>query len=461
MFAQYKLLNRLLFAGLLFVVILQVVMPPTNVQPDSPRYVAMGLNMAEYGVFSGGGFKPGSPPPPGLGQGGVFTAFEIALAARLSNTTKDSLTCISRSPNKPICNVQIPALKAIYVVETYIFHVAVFVCALLVFGSTGKAWLAVLMSFGFRETMIYADSILAEPSLMMASSVFLAFWIYAMQKRRQSMLWMVCGLALGLSVLIKPSFLALVPAIAIVIPLILYLFRERTLMAMRATGFFVIGALLVISPLFIRNIVELDLWALSSNDYLVASLSHRLAYNAMSWYEWLVGWVYYMPVSGAGRLFGYAVLEPLGWGETSYYVYGRDVLNQLALQSRSADQAITFLLEKHVYNDPLKAVAVTALLMWRGIFVGHVVGMLVVPLCLFYILFGRGETWHRFLILILPPLIMAGVHAMVSVSIYRYNILLVIPYALVLSHFFWEAVMRIRKQFGRVQSVAEIPDKTV
>ena len=461
MFGQYKLLNSLLFAGLLFVVILRVVIPPTNVQPDSPRYVAMGLNMAEYGVFSGGGFKPGSPPPPGLGQGGVFTAFEIALAARLSNTTKDSFMCISRSPNRPTCDVQIPALKAIYVVETYIFHVAVFVCALLVFGSTGKAWLAVLMSFGFRETMIYADSILAEPSLMMASSVFLAFWIHAMQKRPQWMLWMACGLALGLSVLIKPAFLALVPAIAIVIPLIFCLFGERISMAMRAAGFFVIGVLLVISPLFIRNIVELDLWALSSNDYLVASLSHRLAYNAMSWYEWLVGWVYYMPVSGAGRLFGYAVLEPLGWGDTSYYVYGRDVLHRLALQGRSTEQAIAFLLDKYVYTDLLKAVAVTALLMWRGIFVGHIVGMIVVPLCLFYIFFARGAMWHRFLILLLPPLIMVGVHAMVSVSIYRYNLLLIIPYTLVLSHFVWEGVMRIRKHFGPLDFVTKMPDKTI
>ena len=99
----------------------------------------------------------------------------------------------------------------------------------------------------------------------------------------------------------------------------------------------------------------------------------------MSWLEWLGGWVYYLPDFGddlAKTLFGKETLEGLGWGPQSYYEYGAHVLHPEAHARTAPDVATGYLIKTYVLGDPLKFSAVTALLIWRGIFVGRYLGLL-------------------------------------------------------------------------------------
>ena len=432
-----NILNLLLLFSLFLIVTYRVIAPDINIQPDSYRYVDMGLNLAEYGVLTDQAYSPDTPPTPALGMGGPFTAFEIALAANLNATTKDSLSCIARPANSTTCDVKIPALKAMYIVEIFVFHVAIWIIARLIFANQPIAWLAVAFSLGFKETKSYADSILTEPSYMMFIGIFLLLLVYAWQRRQQLTPWFWCGIALGLMALVKPAWNALLPAFAILLVALILSRRVSIISAVRAFAPFAIGVVLVAVPLFVRNVAQLDFWGLSDPVYLGASLAHRLAYNAMSWNEWAMGWLYYLPDFGdkaAFSLFGKDAVSRLDFSPQSYFVYGRGILHAEAIKATSPQEAGGYLIRHYFFNDPLKGIAVTALLFWRGIFVGNLMGLVGLLLSgpMLYIM--KPSVRQQILFIALPLFAMAGVHALVSISLHRYNIPLIVPYSLIMAY---------------------------
>ncbi len=418
----------------------RVLSPDTIVSPDSHRYINAGLNVAAYGTLSNQAYAPNRPPEPGLAMAGVFTPFEIATASRLNQATHESLLCIVTARIWSDCKLDIPALKVFYTLEIFIFHAAVFFIGRLVFGNDIKALFAVALSFAFKDTKAYGNTILAEPSYMMASALFLLVWLYAWKHPDRLKVWFLCGLALGLTILIKSAWIALLPAFGVLALLVTFWARDTRFLAFRSISVLALGTVIVLTPLFVRNVVQLDFWGLSDPIYLGVQFAHRFAYNAMTWGEWARGWIYYLPDFGdkaAYALFGQEAVDKLSWDANSYYVHGRDVLHQEAVAAASPQTASRYLLENYFFNDPVKGAAVTALLVWRGIFVGNLVGLAAVLLAGPVLYFSCSAARRNIVILALPIIIMAGVHGLVSVSIHRYNIPLVIPYALIMAQFLY------------------------
>lgn len=430
-------LDVFIFLLLILIVASRVIIPEVKIQPDSYRYINSGLNFAEYGVLTNSNYQSETTPEPGLSMAGVYTAFEITLAIKLDENTKKNLQCISEQKKDDACNLDIAALEIIYIFEIFIFHISIWLISYIVFGDKIRAWLSVLISLGFKETSELANSVLTEPSYMMVSSVFLLVWLFAWQKRNLITLWFISGLILGILAHIKPAWNALVPAIIILSFLATALRIAKLDKIMRCVFAFILGCTLIAAPLLIRNVIQLDYWGLSDPAYFGTSLAHRLAYNSMSWYEWLIGWIYYLPDFGdslAVSIFGNDTVQKLGFGSNSFYVYGRDTLHSLAIESTSAGEASSYLIENHLLNQPLKNIGVTALMLWRGIFLGKYFGLIAVLLVM-PILYMMDPTMRKkVFILATPILIMAVVHALVSISIPRYNIPLIIIYALILSN---------------------------
>jgi len=432
--------NVALLIGLLCLVASRVLMPDVNVQPDSRRYISMGLNLAEYGTLSPAKFVSGVQPEPGLGMGGVYTALEIALAAKLHKPTRETLICLVATDETENCEIRIPALQGLYIAEIFIFHLSILTVSYLLFTCQIKAWLAVVISLCFKETQFYATAILAEPAYMMTSGLFLVAWLYAWKRPHQFKFWFWCGLALGLTALVKPGWNAVLPALGMMLCVLAIWRRDLILSMPRPALSFLVGVCIIMAPLLVRNIVQLDHWGMSDPSYFALSLSVRAGFNLMSWTEWAIGWIFYLPLSGAGRLFGYEVLEPLGWGDASYYVYGLNELSHLSMGQGGPREAVQYLWSGYFFNDPIKAIAVTVLLFWRGIFVGHVLGMLAVPSCVSFFFRVDHNTRRLFFLLSLPPLIMVGVHALITANIYRYNIPLIVPYAVSMAYFAYFAI---------------------
>lgn len=423
--------NALLLIGLLWVVGTRILVPDANIQPDSPRYVAAGLNIYEYGVLSGEGYRVDQPPKPGLYAGGVFTALEIALAASLSEDTYRDLVCVAKVAVDKECGLALWSLKAIYYIETVIFHLCVFFVGYLFFSrSLVAGWANVAVSLMFNDTFLYASSPLSEQGYLMLAGLFMGCWTYAYERFDKLWPWMLSGTFGGLLVLVKPAWILLPLGLAILPIIAVFIRRDAQLQVLKSSVVFCIAFVFAVLPLVVRNAFVLEVFSMSQTSYLVSSLSHRFAFNLMSWKEWMIGWVYYLPLSGAQRLFGADALVPLGWGGGSYYEYGRDVLDQAANDGRTALEARSYLLSKFVFDMPLKFVAVTVLLLWRGIFVGHVVGMAAVFCVAAVVLTAKRGFWRRWMFIFLPPLFMAGVNAALSVSLYRYNLALIVPYCL-------------------------------
>ena len=447
--------NTILFLGVVWIVASRILVPGANIQPDSPRYVTAGLNLYQHGILSAERYQEDEPPEPGLYAGGVLTAVEIATAAMLSKDTYRDLMCVAEVSVDEGCGRGLWSLKAIYFLEACIFHL----CALFVgwrfFGRNMiAAWGVVAASMLFKDTYAYASSPLSEQGYLMLAGLFASAWIYSFDNAEKMFSWFISGLVAGLLVLVKPAWLLLPIGLALISFFALLAGKSPKRQTLTASASFCVAFVLALAPMLLRNWIVLDTFAMSEQSYLVSSLSHRLAFNLMSWKEWLIGWIYYVPVSGAQRLFGLDVLLPLGWGETSYYQFGRDTLDDLANDGRSVLEARNYLLSEYVFAMPLKFVAVTLLLFWRGIFVGHVVAMLAVPSAGLITVFARNGIWLRWMFLILPFLFMAGVNAVLSVSLYRYNLALIIPYSIAMVWVMMTAINFMLSRFGQTGFLA-------
>lgn len=423
--------NTLLLIGLLWIVGTRILVPGANIQPDSRRYVAAGLNIYEHGVLSGEGYKVDQAPEPGLYAGGVFTALEIALAASISTDTYRDLVCVAMVSVDENCGQGLWALKGIYYFETVVFHLCVFVVGYLFFGcNLLGGWMTAVISLTFYDTFLYASSPLSEQGYLMLGGLFMASWAHAYERLYRLWPWALSGGLGGFLVLVKPAWLLLPLGLSVLPIIAFFIRRDDRLHVLKASLVFFVAFVLAVTPLIVRNALVLETFSMSQTSYLVSSLSHRFAFNLMSWREWLIGWIYYLPLSGAQRLFGADALVPLGWDAGSYYEYGRDVLDKAANDGRTDLEARGYLLSHFVFEMPLKFVAVTALLLWRGIFVGHIVGMLAVPCVVTVMVFAESNYWRKWVFIFLPPFFMAGVNAALSVSLYRYNLAMIIPYCL-------------------------------
>jgi hypothetical protein len=418
---------------------LRILAAPLTLEPDSGRYVAMGLNLADYGTLTNHGYRPDAPPPPALAEGGPLTAVEIALAARLHAPTRQTLICLAAAgyPGRA-CNGSLAALQWLYALELAVFLFALYRIALLVFaGDAWRAWIAVFAALACKEIWQYSRHILTEPLFQAMAVLFLWAWLAAWRDRGApaATRWLLAGLALGVTALVKPSWLALAPVALALIAL----FAWRRLVPralLLALGAFALGFALPAGGLLLRNYLQLGQWTMSDSHYLIGSLSHRLAFNMMSWREWAMGWIYYLPGFGddiANRLFGAEAVARLGWDPGGYYVEGRDVLHP-RMKLLPPAEAQRYLLQTYLFSDLFKDLAVTALLAMRGLFVGGKWGLFgllaAIPLLLWLL---RGDQRRLWWLLLLPALAMVGINAQLSVSIVRYNLALVPAFALALA----------------------------
>lgn len=417
---------------------LRILAAPLTLEPDSGRYVAMGLNLADHGTLTNHGYRPDAPPPPALAEGGPLTAVEIALAAKLHAPTRQTLICFTTTGYPgTACSGSLAALKWLYALELAVFLFALYRIVLLVVGDDPwRAWLAVFAALACKEAWQYSRHILTEPLFLAMLGLFLWSWLSAWCRPERIAGWLLAGLMLGLTVMVKPSWMALAPVALVLIAVFAWQRQTRRDLLLAGIAFAVAFAVPT-GGFLLRNAIQLGQWTMSDSHYLIGSLSHRLAFNMMTWPEWLMGWIYYLPGFGddiAAKLFGIDAVARLGWDPGGYYVQGRDILHPQMKLLPAAD-AQRHLLHTYLLNDPLKDIAVTALLAMRGLFVGGKWGLFgllaVIPLLLW--LLPRGEQRRLWWLLLLPALAMVGINAQLSVSIVRYNLALIPAFAIALS----------------------------
>ena len=442
------LLHTALATATLFALALLVFAAPYDKPTgDAPRYIVLGANLYQHGLISNRPFDADVAPAPALPVGGPLTAIELAAAMAVDPVTRQSFVCFLTAAE---CDFEFPGLRTFHVVELALFLAALWWIGFRLTGRAGVAWVAVGTALACKDFTFDARFVLTEPLSLAAIGGFLVCWLAVWEKPTHLTRAAALGLALAAIILVKPVFQALIP-LTIALFAATVLLRGRTVAfrdVLPSAAVFLAACLGTLAPFYVYFYLCCGTASLADPSLLEAALSHRVAYNAMSVREWLAGWVYYLPDFGdnlAPALFPDLTPFKLGWDANSYYVHGRDVLHAQARAITAPEPATGYLIWTYVLSDPLWHAATSALLFWRGLFVGKLWGLVALFFLIAYPLIPKAPNRLEFLVVLLPILAIAGLQSGISVSIPRYNLALILPMSIAFAWMVTAAYAWMRK----------------
>ncbi|MEQ8227023.1 MAG: hypothetical protein RIA64_02975 [Rhodospirillales bacterium] len=319
------------------------------------------------------------------------------------------------------------------------------------------AWLTLIIVLSVKTFADYAPQLLTESLAFFFVMLFtwlLAVILNSRDVRLAPVIW--AGAVLGLATLTRPSYQYLIVFMA---PVLFLWFRFGSnagwRVSFRAGAVFTVAAAAVLTPWVIRNYLDLGVVTVNSGGARV--FVERLPYNLMTWSEWGMSFIYWLPDFGdnlATILFSKESVRRLSWYHPdSFYMMGRGQFfyDVRALAAQHADP-LGFMLREYVWGDLFKHLAVTVTLAVRGMWVGNyvsLVGLIMLPGCVWILV--RQQRLVPFLVYCLPPCFMLGLYAFVSVNVVRYNEPLIAVFALsaataivYLADFAWTRMRRIR-----------------
>jgi hypothetical protein len=407
---------------------------PFRVAADSRNYAAIADGILATGRFSDGIWSDAPPAerPSGMYIAPLYPAF-VAVIAALDPTLRGTIACASASatPENIGCSSDLGSLAPIQIAIAVGTLLLLWWAALRVTGSERIAWGALaIASFGSYEYVGFARGILTEN---LVCPLFLGYSIcqYLALKRSRLPLAIAAGVLLGLTALTRPSFLYLGYVTAL-LGLILFAFGQSWRKAGVICLALGIVASLTVLPWMLRNLVVLGAFDLSRG-YSGVILSERVSYDAMTWREYLAGWIYFLPDFGdtlARRLFDAADFVRLGWDDkpTSFYSVAHAELGpQSLIAAGGAAHQVGYLIRHYVLPDLPKYTAVTLLLMWRGLWVSKYFGLFCAPMLGGRLIADLRRQHYDLMLFTAPAIFMLALHAALSVNIARYNVGLIPP----------------------------------
>ncbi len=412
-------------------------------QSDARVYVKLALGLGEFAVF-GRYDDADHPPAPAMDVAPLYPWF-VAQLMKHDAPLRESLVCtITRRGNDaPPCP---QAFASLLWAQTTLLVVTLTLLWATAYAWAARplcAWAAWLLALTAGIVPEYASVFLTEALTLPLGGLFT--FALALLIKRHGTVWpaFMAGLALGLLSLTRPSFWYLLLAMTALSVMLVWVPRWRragaALLLMCVMG----GA--VTAPWLLRNHAQFDRLTLSGGDYGGRSLMQRLAYNDMSLAEFGAAFIYWLPEWGdslARALLPPSSYRRLGWDDQHAF-YRQGVARMRAdMQAGVVKSEVDTLLRDEVLSHPIRHTRATLALAWRGIFIGKTWGF-VAWLCAAAVLW-RGWQVRNFdyLLLCAPAWFLCLFQAAVSVSIPRYNLLLLPLLALAMG-------LQIDRYFGQ------------
>ncbi len=403
--------------------------PPVVPIADAFGYIQYAAGLSEYGIF-GRLEESAVAPDPMFRIAPLYPAF-LSILMQADDSLRQGLICLidNGTDNAASCQLDFKALLVVQTLFMTIFLTSVWAVALLLSRCRLVAWIAMAAALASEIPAEYCGLFLTESitlPLFGLLSLFLVLSVLRKDKRRWPIL---CGITMGLLALSKPTFFYLFVFLIVTGAGYLAIRRaRRTAWAMVLV--FSISFLAITTPWYAyTSLSSTNNDTNSAEHYAATALIHRLGYNQMSWTEWGVSFIYWIPDFGdnlAKTLFAPATYEKLGWDENGYYLsaargaFTGTIEGTISPQSRVSD-----IIRLEILAQPVKHFAVSVALAWRGMFVNKYWGI-VGWIAAFIVLWRAVRKWDEpVLLLFLPACIMVAFHAAISVSIPRYNILLI------------------------------------
>ncbi len=422
--AKHLLLVSLLGALCLYFMV-SVRAPASTPQSDARVYVRLALGVSEFGVF--GRYRNATrAPAPDMDVAPLYP-WLVAQLMRHDHSLRDTLACavVRRTTGTTPCPQDYDALVWVQITLLMVTLTLLWATAYVWTARLLCAWAAWLVALASGILPEFASVVLTEALTLPLGGVFT--FALALYIKRHGTAWplLLAGAALGLLALTRPSFWYLLLASVSLALLLIWVPRWRR----RGAALLLMGlvAAAVTLPWLVRNQLEFGRFALSGGDYGGRSLTQRLAYNDMSLVEFGAAFVYWLPDFGdslARKILPPSSYVRLGWDNPRGF-YRQGVARMRAdMQAGAVKSEVATLLREQVWSHPIRHARATLALAWRGIFIGKMWG-LVAWLCAAAALWrGWRSRQSDFLLLCLPGLFLCLFQAAVSVSIPRYNLLL-------------------------------------
>lgn len=404
---------------------------PRTIYADEVEYLTVSRNVLEHGVFSDVPFSDKAPAP-----NGFFAPVAPLLYAglmKIDPELHETIACqmAHRADPRPHCRIH------------YSLLTRGVMAALAVLGLWGSwvlarsfglgpvgSWIVLAVVAASGSHAYFARHFLTELPLLAVFPFFLALLARATDPatRQRRALCIALGLAMGALALIRPSYVYQAYFIILTLPLLRHFRGAAPIggLGLGAVLWTAIGYAIAVLPWMLRNAVQLGEFALTTG-YDTNILAQRMMYNAMSWREWWMAWIYWLPDFGdtlGVALFGLEAVRKLSLLEPTGYHYAGNPPIAEFLRARIGDAPATLgNLLPHLLAEWPKHVAVTLVMAWQGLWAGKYitfVALLLSPLAL-RVMALRGQL-RGFLVVALPVLLMVGFNAFVSVSIPRYNL---------------------------------------
>lgn len=418
---------------------------------DAHGYGSIALDLYRHGTFTDGSDVtpwPQPDPPPGMFVAPLYPAFVAAVLA-IHPDSADRLACMlehRRQAAAAGCDLSIGGLVVAQTALATLSAFLTFIAAYVVCGSLVLAWSAMLLALATAEYAGYAVQVLTENLVLPLFTAFSIVVVLAW-RRPTALRWLAAGLLIGVAALVRPSFAYLFYATALFASVgLLIADRGRLDRAPLMVSMLVLGYGFVVAPWLVRNALLLGV-ADITRGYAAHELAQRLAYNAMTWVQWLVAFVYWLPDFGdslAAALFDPALYQRLSFDHPdSYYRGGQDLYRDSLAAAGGPEAHVGYLVRTYMLKEPVKHVMVTFALLWRGLWVAKVWGLVAFLCFVPMAVLAVRRRWSEAVVFALPPWFMAGFHAFVSVSVVRYNLILIPCFAIAMA---W-AMLRLAEVF--------------
>ncbi len=398
---------------------------------DQLLYLPIAHDLATTGIFTDGRFTDLTQN--NAGRAGMFIAplypALIAGLSKMDTRLAATLVCSATKSDPAIaeCPLDLGILRPVQLIFAMVTLLLLWQTVFFITSSPVAAWsglfIACLLCRDYAE---FANVAMTEAIVLPLFAAFSWSLIKTIQQQKLS-LAAITGLLLGFSSLARPEYIYLADGF-VALTLLAFICRRPNYAKLAA----IIGltGLLVTAPWLLRNWLLFHTAAMTES-YAGFNLAQRVTYEMMTWREWCAGWLFYLPDFGdrlAHWLFNPADFTRLdydGRPDTFYQIGFKITAPESLAAAGGAAHQVGYLLRHYALPDPVKYLAVTLLLSWRGLWIGKYFSLLTAPFLLWFGVRSINRKDAAALALLIPPLLLLGLHGAVSNNMPRYNLILV------------------------------------
>jgi 4-amino-4-deoxy-L-arabinose transferase-like glycosyltransferase len=423
--------------------VLGALWPGAKTQPltafDQAFYIGIAQDLRSDGTFTNGfTYEPDSidqPGAPGMRFTPLYPAL-LAVAATVDPTFRRGMACLvtGRGQNTG-CPRGATLVRTTQFLMLGLFYLLLWWMGRTVLGTDRAAWISLAIALLTAPDLLnYVNYVMTEITALTLATAATAAALRGLNETAHKLRWFVlAGLLAGLSALTRPAFLYLVLLCGLAGLIGALLNRNRASNTRMAIAF-LLAAGLIIAPWIARNAMVMGEPALTAG-YGPHVLNERIAFDAMTWHEYALSFLCWLPDgNGMGSLLigpGACHRFQLDLSPDTFYGIGNGTLMRQSLAASGGWPQMTgYLLRTYIVPHPLKHGLVTLSLALRGLWISHYWGFVLAPVCLVV----TAKAWRRrdlpFLAISLPAWFMLLFAAAVSVNQTRYNLMLILPFAL-------------------------------